>query len=185
MIKIQKEYVSGSGSKYIRTLDASLKQGSVGDNEKVTWKCEGRKIRHARYLSMEQWDDIERQVREAYAQEYDVDFTSVFEIYRKDYSGTDGILFYETYFKGDEQFGHSSNIQHIGPVGSYVPPPQVNHPSQNYTTTKTTSFSFYAKEARAQAAASANEAPAESPRNRNPEPQRVIQIDYAALGIKC
>ncbi len=157
MIKIEREYVSNSGTKYIRVLDAKSNSASIGVDEKVRWKSENRRIRRGRYLSMEQWNHIEEQVEEAYAMEYDVDFTSIFDIYPKDYKGNDGVIFYETYYKGDEQFGHSSNIIHIGAVGSYVPQPRKSKSKETaYNSTKTTSFKFYAdKAAQAKAAAAA------------------------------
>jgi|GEM_PF-3392373 len=171
MIKIEKEYVSASGRHYIRTLDAESENGVL--KERTIWRCDARRIRNGRYLSMEQWLDIERQVRDAYANEYDVDFTSIFEIYPRDYMSLDGVLFYETYSKGDEQFGHTSNIVHIGPVGSYVPnaAPSTAH---NYNNTSTTSFKAYAAEAKA----------AREAAEKKSHTVHVVPMDYAALGLK-
>jgi len=171
MIKIEKEFVSISGRHYIRTLDAVSENGKL--KERTIWRCDSRRIRNGRYLSGEQWEDIERQVREAYAEECDVDFTSIFEIYPRDYTGHDGILFYETYSKGDDQFGHSSNIQHIGPVGSYVPKPTTSS-ALNYNATVTTSFSKYAMEAKA----------ARAEAEKKSQTPSIVQMDYAAMGIK-
>jgi hypothetical protein len=195
MIKIEKEYVSSSGTKYVRTLDAKPDQTKMDVNEKIRWKSENRRIRRGRYLSMEQWLDIEKQVEEAYAMEYDVDFTSIFDIYPKDYRGSDGVIFYETYYKGDEQFGHSSNVIHIGAIGSYVPDTtrkSLNQKEGNYTTTKTASFKFYADKAAqakadAQMDADANEEESEKIgiKPQIPDPQHVVKINYAALGIKA
>ncbi len=173
MIKIEREYVSGSGTKYVRTLDAKSgsNSGSSGVDEKVRWKSENRRIRRGRYLSIEQWNHIEEQVEEAYAMEYDVDFTSIFDIYPKDHKGPEGIIFYETYYRGDEQFGHSSNIIHIGAVGSYVPQLHNSKAKETtYNSTKTTSFKFYAdKAAKAKEDAAAQQNPDQADIPATPE----------------
>lgn len=166
MIKIEKEFVSNSGSRYLRSLEADAK------SERVNWRCEFRRIKRARYLSQEQWVDIERQVREAYAEECDVDFTSIFEIYPRDFRETEGVLFFETFQKGDDQFGHSSNIQHIGDPGSFVPAAAPSLSERGYQCTNTASFSLYANQAK------------EERQRREAEPQtRIVKIDYSALGI--
>lgn len=164
MIKIEKEYVSSSGSRYIRSLEADAK------SENIKWQSHSRRIKRARYLSYEQWVDIERQVREAYAEEYDVDFSSIFEIYPRDHRKAKGILFFETFKRGDDQFGHSSNIQYIGDPGTFDP--SAAQSISGYESTNTASFSFYAEQAK------------EEKRSREPEPQnRMVKIDYSAIGI--